>query len=75
MRTREILHEDQRRRLLRFIGQSFAGCWVVALLGFSGWVLHFNPAPHDIIHSGDHLIVMGHPQGLQHLEKLASEGA
>ncbi len=45
MKTADILHEDQRRRLLRFIGQSLAGCWVVALLGFSGWVLHFNPAP------------------------------
>jgi two-component system, OmpR family, sensor histidine kinase KdpD len=45
MKTARILHEDQRKRLLRFVGQSFAGCWVVALLGFSGWVLHFTPAP------------------------------
>lgn len=45
MRTTPILHEDQRKRILRFIGQSLAGCWVIALLGFSGWVLHFNPAP------------------------------
>jgi len=45
MRTSEFLHKDQRTRLLRFIGQSAAGCWIIALLAFSGWVLHFNPAP------------------------------
>src|ERR1700749_1011633 len=45
MRPPPILHEDQKRSLLRFVGQSLAGCWVIALLGFSGWVLHFNPAP------------------------------
>jgi len=45
MRTPQILHEDRRRRLLRFVGQSFVGCWVIALLSFSGWVLHFNSAP------------------------------
>ena len=45
MKTPHILHEDQKKRLLRFLGESFAGCWVIALLGFSGWVLHFNPAP------------------------------
>lgn len=28
----------------QFLGQSFVGCWVVALLTFSGWVLHFNSA-------------------------------
>jgi two-component system sensor histidine kinase KdpD len=45
MNTPQILHEDHRRGWLRFIGQSLAGCWVVALLGFSGYVLHFNSAP------------------------------
>ncbi|HLY41807.1 MAG TPA: DUF4118 domain-containing protein [Terracidiphilus sp.] len=45
MKNSQTVHEDRRRRLLRFIGQSAAGCWVVALLCFSGWVLHFNPAP------------------------------
>jgi voltage-gated potassium channel len=37
--------------------------------------MRFNPAPGDVIHSGDHLIAMGHPDGLEHLERLASEGA
>lgn len=29
----------------RFLGESLAGSWVVALLGLSGYVLHFNSAP------------------------------
>jgi two-component system, OmpR family, sensor histidine kinase KdpD len=29
----------------QFIGESLAGCWVIALITFSGYVLHFNPAP------------------------------
>ena len=29
----------------QFIGESLAGCWVVGLLTFAGYVLHFNPAP------------------------------
>jgi two-component system, OmpR family, sensor histidine kinase KdpD len=33
------------RPILRFVGESLAGCWVIALLGFSGYVLHFNSAP------------------------------
>ncbi len=37
--------------------------------------MRFNPAPDDVIHTGDHLIVMGDPEGLQHLERLASERA
>lgn len=45
MRTPRILHEDSRRSKLRFLGQSLAGCWIVALLGFSGYVLHFNSGP------------------------------
>ena len=35
--------------------------------------MHFNPAPDDIIHAGDHLIVMGELAGLQALERLAGE--
>jgi voltage-gated potassium channel len=35
--------------------------------------MRFNPAPGDVIHSGDHLIAMGHPEGLERLERLASE--
>ena len=37
--------EERRRTTLRFIGESLAGCWVVALIGFSGYVLHFSSAP------------------------------
>jgi voltage-gated potassium channel len=51
-----------------------SGVIVLAIKG-EGAEMHFNPAPHDLIRSGDHLIVMGNPQGLQHLEKLASERA
>jgi two-component system, OmpR family, sensor histidine kinase KdpD len=29
----------------RLIGETLAGCWVVGLLTFTGFVLHFNPAP------------------------------
>jgi len=29
----------------RRVGETLAGCWVVALLTFTGYVLHFNPAP------------------------------
>jgi voltage-gated potassium channel len=37
--------------------------------------MHFNPAPDDLIHAGDHLIVMGESNGLQALERLATERA
>jgi two-component system, OmpR family, sensor histidine kinase KdpD len=29
----------------QIIGETVAGCWVIALLTFAGYVLHFNPAP------------------------------
>jgi two-component system, OmpR family, sensor histidine kinase KdpD len=29
----------------QLIGETAAGCWVIALLTFTGYVLHFNPAP------------------------------
>ena len=29
----------------QFIWESLAGCWVIALLTFAGYELHFNPAP------------------------------
>jgi len=37
--------------------------------------MRFNPAPDDTIHSGDHLIAMGDPNGLQKLERMAAERA
>ena len=51
-----------------------SGVIVLAIKGEDA-EMHFNPAPNDVIHSGDHLIVMGNLQGLQHLERLASERA
>ena len=37
----------KRDRLTRaqFAGETLAGCWVIVLLTFAGYVLHFNPAP------------------------------
>jgi two-component system, OmpR family, sensor histidine kinase KdpD len=29
----------------QLIGETVAGCWVIGLLTFAGYVLHFNPAP------------------------------
>jgi len=37
--------ERKRLTTARFIGQTLAACWVIALLTFTGFVLHFNPAP------------------------------
>ena len=45
MKTSQTLHEDSRRGRLRFLGESLAGCWIVILLCFSGYILHFNSAP------------------------------
>jgi two-component system sensor histidine kinase KdpD len=30
------------RALFRFMGEALAGCWIILLLGFCGYVLHFN---------------------------------
>lgn len=35
--------------------------------------MRFNPPPDEVIHSGDHLIVMGEPAGLRRLEDSATE--
>jgi two-component system, OmpR family, sensor histidine kinase KdpD len=45
MNIANILEARNRRTRFKFIGESLAGCWVIALLGFSGYVLHFNSAP------------------------------
>ena len=45
MKISEILGKPSPKSHRRFIGESLAGCWVVALLGFSGFVLHFGSAP------------------------------
>ena len=49
-----------------------SGVIVLAIKG-EGSEMRFNPAPNDVIHTGDHLIAMGDTEGLQHLERLASE--
>ena len=45
MKIANILGVQIRRTRVQFIGESLAGCWIVALLGFSGYILHFNSAP------------------------------
>jgi two-component system sensor histidine kinase KdpD len=45
MNISEISGKKNARALAQFVGESLAGCWVIALLGFSGYVLHFNSAP------------------------------
>src|ERR1700756_1855513 len=45
MEIPNILGGGRPKHHLQFIGESLAGCWIVALLGFSGYVLHFNSAP------------------------------
>ncbi len=45
MRLTEFLANREVGRRLQFLGESLLGCWVIALLTFSGYVLHFNPAP------------------------------
>ncbi len=45
MKIFEFLADRVYLRRLKFIGESLLGCWVIALLTFSGYVLHFNPAP------------------------------
>ena len=51
-----------------------SGVIVLAIKG-EGSQMRFNPAPDSVIHPGDHLIAMGDPEGLQHLERLAAEPA
>jgi two-component system sensor histidine kinase KdpD len=40
-----VLGAKNGKGRIHFIGESLAGCWAVALIGFSGYVLHFNSAP------------------------------
>src|ERR1700739_1964870 len=43
MHIPQIFAAGSRRKWPRFLGESLGGSWVIALLGFSGYVLHFNP--------------------------------
>ena len=45
MKFTKILGVRNHPNRYRFIGQSAAGCWIIVLLGFSGYILHFNSAP------------------------------
>jgi len=45
MKISEIMGEQSRFTRKQFVGQSLIGAWVVALLTFAGYTLHFNPAP------------------------------
>jgi two-component system, OmpR family, sensor histidine kinase KdpD len=45
MKITKFLEERNRSSRARMIGETLAGCWVVGLLTFAGFVLHFNPAP------------------------------
>jgi two-component system, OmpR family, sensor histidine kinase KdpD len=45
MKLTEFLAERRYISRLKFLGESLIGCWVIGLLTFSGYVLHFNPAP------------------------------
>lgn len=45
MRILDILGERNHRTWLQFLGESLLGCWVIALLAFAGYELHFNAAP------------------------------
>jgi voltage-gated potassium channel len=50
------------------------GVIVLAIKG-EGSHMRFNPPPDEVIHSGDHLIAMGEPDGLRRLEDSATERA
>ncbi len=45
MDVANILGERKHPTAARFIGETLIACWVIALLTFTGFVLHFNPAP------------------------------
>jgi len=44
MKIADILDKQNRNTCSRFVGESLAGCWIIALLSFSGFVLHFGSA-------------------------------
>ena len=45
MKMLDILGKRNQATRAQFVGETLAGCWVIALLTFTGYVLHFNPAP------------------------------
>jgi two-component system sensor histidine kinase KdpD len=45
MNIAKFLDERSHTTTARLIGETVVGCWVVALLTFTGYILQFNPAP------------------------------
>ncbi len=45
MKIADILGEQIHRPHIQFMGESLVGCWIVGLITFSGYVLHFGSAP------------------------------
>jgi two-component system, OmpR family, sensor histidine kinase KdpD len=45
MKLLDILGERKNATRAQFAGECVAGSWVIALLTFAGYELHFNPAP------------------------------
>jgi two-component system sensor histidine kinase KdpD len=45
MKISEILGRRNQTTRAQTIGETLAGCWVIALITFAGYVLHFNAAP------------------------------
>lgn len=45
MKISGFLGKRDRLTRAQFVGETLAGCWVIAILTFAGYVLHFNPAP------------------------------
>jgi two-component system sensor histidine kinase KdpD len=45
MKIPDIFRFSTKGKAVRFLGESLAGSWIVALLGFAGYILHFNSAP------------------------------
>src|SRR5579862_949149 len=45
MKISEILGRRNQTTRAQSIGETLGGCWVIALITFAGYVLHFNAAP------------------------------
>ncbi len=76
------IEEVQVQAGSRFAGKTLEGSRIrqemgVIVLAIKGEdsQMRFNPAPDSAIHAGDHLIAMGHPDGLRQLEHSATEPA
>jgi voltage-gated potassium channel len=74
------IEEVQVQAGSRFVGATLEASRIrqemgVIVLAIKGEDSHmrFNPPPDEVIHSGDHLIAMGEPDGLRRLEDSATE--